>query len=360
MNTEIVEYNITDSTISQLRSQYAEISDIKVVTAALSHVRRLRTDVEKRRKELKEDALEWGRKVDGEAKRITALLFEIEEPLKLTKKEHDDEKERLRAEKARIENERVDTIKQRIEEINQYLYKGLKSFESNSLRKIINDFNEFKNKDEFDYQDFREQSVITKQNVLIKLEEDLAEKLLDEKKRADEFYEMQKATAELEAQKVENAKHEEALRLEREAFRQQQEEQQRIAAEVQRKAQEELAKQQAEIDARRKEQEAKEAALEAERQRLEAQRLGEAKKSQPEVKPELRNIMNVQQRMQLDPNEPKDAKDMVSILRSEYEELLDRSELLEFLDAAGIDDWQGYELALQMQKDYKNGEDNVK
>lgn len=273
MINEIVKYNITDSAISELRTQYAEVSEIKVVTAALSHIRGLRTDVEKHRVALKADALAWGKKVDAEAKRITALLIGIEEPLKLLKKEHDNGKERIRAEKARIEQERLYAIKKRMEEINQYLYKGLKSFESNSLRKIINDFNKFKEEDNFDYQEFREQSEITKQNVLIKLEEDLAEKLLDEKKRADEFYEMQKAKAELEAQRVENATREEALRLEREALRKEQEEQQRILAESQRKAQQELAKQQSEIEVLRKEQEAKEAALEAERKKVEVQGL---------------------------------------------------------------------------------------
>lgn len=342
MNTEIVEYNITDSAISDLRSQYAEVSDIKVVTAALSYVRSLRTDVENRRKELKQDALEWGRKVDGEAKRITALLLQIEGPLKITKKEHDDEKERIRAEKARVEKERVDAIEKQINNFNEILSSSV-HLSVSSLEIAIQAVTVSLISDDFDYQEYKEKAKSTKEHVLAQLEKILQTKVEEEQKRAAESAERERIRAELEAQRIENAKREEALRLEREELRKQQEEQQRIAAEAQRKAQEELAKQQAEIDARRKEQEAKEAALEAERQKLEA------------AKPEPRNIMNVQQRMQLDPNEPKDAKDMVSILRSEYEELFERSEFLGFLEDAGVDNWDGYDQALEMQKEAKNG-----
>ncbi len=106
-----VKYNITDAAINQLRVQYTglEITDkssYKAVISAIADVRGRRTSVEKRRKELKAGALDYGRRVDGEAKRITGLLEEIEEPLK-EKKLTEDSKE----------TKRIAFIQSRIEEI---------------------------------------------------------------------------------------------------------------------------------------------------------------------------------------------------------------------------------------------------
>jgi len=66
-----------------------------------------RVEVEKTRKKLKEDALEYGRAVDGEAKRITALLAPIETYLESQEKIIDDEKARIKADAAAVEAARV-------------------------------------------------------------------------------------------------------------------------------------------------------------------------------------------------------------------------------------------------------------
>lgn len=97
-----------DATIAEFREKYTglAITDAeseKAVRKARSEVKRVRVAVEKRRKELKADALEWGRKVDGEAKRITALLTEVEQPLIDEIKRVEDEREA--AERAKIEAE---------------------------------------------------------------------------------------------------------------------------------------------------------------------------------------------------------------------------------------------------------------
>ena len=63
-------------------------------------VKSKRIEVEKKRKELKESSLSFGRAVDGEAKRITALLLPIETHLENEESIIEKEKERLALEAA--------------------------------------------------------------------------------------------------------------------------------------------------------------------------------------------------------------------------------------------------------------------
>lgn len=116
----LVKYNITDARIAELRSEFTGLTadtpkGYEAVRVAIATVRDIRVGVEKRRKELKEDSLAWGRKVDSEAKRLTALLEEIENPLKEAKALVDEAKERAKREaeeKARkAEEERLAALK---------------------------------------------------------------------------------------------------------------------------------------------------------------------------------------------------------------------------------------------------------
>lgn len=127
---QVVKFDITRAAIKKMADQYKdlEITDTasyKVVTAAIADVRSKRTAVEKRRKELKADALEFGRKVDAEAKDIMALLLEIEEPLKATKQAEDDRKAAIKAEKERKEQERIDGIRAKINELRAWCFDGI-------------------------------------------------------------------------------------------------------------------------------------------------------------------------------------------------------------------------------------------
>lgn len=122
--TQPVEFNITDAAIAELADKYSGMKadtpdNYKAISAAIRDVVSNRTAIEKRRKELKADALAWGKKVDTEAKRITAALTKIEEPLKATKKAVDDEKARIKAEEERKERERKTAIEVAIADINQ-------------------------------------------------------------------------------------------------------------------------------------------------------------------------------------------------------------------------------------------------
>lgn len=108
-----VSLGVADETLAELRERFIGLTaetpaKYEQVRAAIADLRTVRVDVEKSRKELKADALEFGKRVDAEAKRITNALLEIEEPLKLEKQRIDDEKDRLRREKAEQERSRIE------------------------------------------------------------------------------------------------------------------------------------------------------------------------------------------------------------------------------------------------------------
>lgn len=107
----LVKYSVTDAAIAELRERFTGLTcntpqEYEAVRLAISEVRELRVSVEKRRVELKADALEFGRKVDAEAKRITGALASIEDPLKEQKQAVDAEKERVK--QAAIEARRLE------------------------------------------------------------------------------------------------------------------------------------------------------------------------------------------------------------------------------------------------------------
>lgn len=101
--TQLVTYSVTDAEIATRQARYALLSadttkGYEEVRLAIADLREARITIEKRRVELKADALAYGRLVDSEAKRLTCLLEDIEEPLKRKRAAVDDEKARIRAE----------------------------------------------------------------------------------------------------------------------------------------------------------------------------------------------------------------------------------------------------------------------
>lgn len=97
-------YPIAKAAIEEMAADYLPLvvesdgTGLKEVHAARMAVKKSRVAVEKRRKELKADAIEYGRKVDGAAKELFAMLEPIE--THLTKEE-----EEYQAEQARIKRE---------------------------------------------------------------------------------------------------------------------------------------------------------------------------------------------------------------------------------------------------------------
>jgi colicin import membrane protein len=125
ISTMTVTYDVTEADIEATRERYGALeattpAGYEEVRLAIAHCRGTRTAVEKRRRELKADALEWGRKVDGAAKALTSLVESIEEPLQAKKQLVDDERDRRRRaaeEAARREAEAEAKAKLEAEEI---------------------------------------------------------------------------------------------------------------------------------------------------------------------------------------------------------------------------------------------------
>lgn len=101
---ELKKSTVTDEALAALKEQYsgmviAGIEDMKgykAVSSAVSTLRKLRTSVEARRKELTEPALKFQREVKAEADRITAEIKPLEEKLKEQVSNIDDAREAAR------------------------------------------------------------------------------------------------------------------------------------------------------------------------------------------------------------------------------------------------------------------------
>lgn len=114
--TDLQKFNITDVAIAEMRKEYLSLkvsgiedkAGLEKVHSARMIVKSKRVEVEKVRKELKEDALKYGRLVDAEAKRITALLEPIESHLTNEEKKIEDEKRKIREEEERKLKEKIE------------------------------------------------------------------------------------------------------------------------------------------------------------------------------------------------------------------------------------------------------------
>ena len=210
-----VKYNITDQAINQLRSKYEslEITDkdsYREVVTAISDVRKRRTSVETRRKELKAKSLDYGRRVDAEAKRITMLLEEIEEPLK----------EKRIAEDLR-ESKRLSLLHGMIEAISEMVPTVPTS--SNDLSVIIFDLTTMTIG--LDFQEFADQAEAVRVKSLDRINKLLADRLqweAEEKARQEEIAKLEMIKADnaiIEAErKARESEEEKARKAEREAI----------------------------------------------------------------------------------------------------------------------------------------------
>ena len=106
----IVTYSRTEAALAKLREQYQGATYDLTTTAGDRAARAarlalvtLRTDLEKKRKELKAPALEFGKKIDSEAARITGEILALETPIDSQIKA--DEKRREEERRAREEAE---------------------------------------------------------------------------------------------------------------------------------------------------------------------------------------------------------------------------------------------------------------
>lgn len=215
----VIDYNVTDAALAELKKEYTGLTvasnkERAVVQSGITELTSLRTSVEKKRKELKADALEFGRKVDGEAKRITGLIEAIEQPLKDAKQAYDDEQERIKAELAAKEQARIDAIMARIDSIKNRTIEmvGKSSEEIGECHLQLTD--EMVMGDGFDYQEFKDQARKAQSETM----ERLASMQIERQKHEAELAAQAEREKEAEAARIKLAAEQAELAAKQKAF----------------------------------------------------------------------------------------------------------------------------------------------
>lgn len=113
--TEIAEYTETAAALGELRQKYekavfpvATTEGMRKAVEARRELREHRVALEKRRKEIKAPALLRCQLIDSEAKRITAQIEELEDPIDAQIKAEESRKEREKQERERVIVERAE------------------------------------------------------------------------------------------------------------------------------------------------------------------------------------------------------------------------------------------------------------
>jgi len=114
---EVAEYNSTNAALAVLKQKYSTVPDANTddgyafIKSGIKELTGLRTSLEEARKREKAPYLQAGQIIDAEAKRITAELVALEDPMKSAKKVVDDRIERERKERVAHLQMKVDAIK---------------------------------------------------------------------------------------------------------------------------------------------------------------------------------------------------------------------------------------------------------
>ena len=123
-STVLVEYNRTEAAIVELKARYSGVQfDVattagdRAARAARLELTRLRTGLDAKRKEFKAPALEFGRRIDSEAKRLEGEILALEMPIDAQIKVEEARKAAEKAERERIEAARIARLMAYINEI---------------------------------------------------------------------------------------------------------------------------------------------------------------------------------------------------------------------------------------------------
>lgn len=211
-----------------------DTAGFRAVHEARMKLRGMRVQIEEKRKELKAGALEYGKLVDSEAKRLTAPLLPAEEHLA-------NEEERINSEKARIKREAEEARQRKIQERITALEKCRASVNLTAVSTMTDEEFETHLAEAFEANRVRL--------------EDEAKAAAERKRIADEQAAAAKAEREKAAAEAEERRKAEEARL-------------TALREEQRLESERMAAERAELDRQRKEQAEAAAKIEAERKRL--------------------------------------------------------------------------------------------
>lgn len=215
----VITYNVTDSALAELKTKYTglKILDRKsyeTVRLAIADLRGKRTAVEDKRKELKSSALEYGRRVDAEAKRITALIHGIEDPLQAEKAKEDDRLEAEKREKALKEQQRIEGIRAKIFAMERSITNaGKTAADIATTYGVLSDTPITTE----EYQEFFGEAVKVHAEVIVTLERMYGERLAFEEAQAGQKEEKQRLA--VEAKRIEDEKRKLAGQADLEARR---------------------------------------------------------------------------------------------------------------------------------------------
>lgn len=266
----LAEYSKVDAGLAQLRDKYVGViydvatpAGLRAASEARRAVREPRYRVEEIRKSAKAPILALGKQIDGEAKRITAALLAIEEPIdeQIKKQEaYDAEQKRQRQEAERV---RITEIQRRLVKLES-LSSGEFYTSTTAPDRLMDLLQQLESPPVFDYQEFSARATELRQKAIVALRQAHVESIEREERQAA-----------WEAAKAAQAALEAAERAERErlAAEARAAEEARLA-EVRRRLDEEKAEQERQAAARRA---ADEQRAREERERVEAERKEQAR-----------------------------------------------------------------------------------
>ena len=204
--TQVVEYSITDAAIAEMSEMYLPlvITDLEdkeqfdAVHSARMVVRGKRIEVDKRRKELKADALAWGKLVQTEANRIFDLIEPIETHLK-------NEEGKAEAERRRLDDERIGFIRASIDTMKASYMNLNGTGTVEQLKPVIEALDSWRPTPE-EYFEFTMEAVEVRNELLQRAEADLETRIRLDREEAERKAESERLAVEREKQEEEAAK----------------------------------------------------------------------------------------------------------------------------------------------------------
>ena len=137
-------FTVTEESLAKLRKENSELvkitsEDYDVFKASVRQLTSLRTGIEAERNEQLKLSRQHTENVNGEAKRITSLIAEIEKVPKKLKSDYDDEQKRIKNAEAEKKQARTDKINAAIDLIEQR-GKELDEYDAAELSSQLNTF----------------------------------------------------------------------------------------------------------------------------------------------------------------------------------------------------------------------------
>lgn len=131
---------VTEQARTELANRFKGLPDASTAEGyeahrlAIGELTKTRTAVEKRRKELKAEHLEAGRRIDAFAKHVTEIIESIERPIRQAKEIVDSAKERERVAKEEAEKARIEEERRRKQAEEEARLKAIRDAENERLR----------------------------------------------------------------------------------------------------------------------------------------------------------------------------------------------------------------------------------